>query len=162
MVVMNDTTIRADRNVYTRLLIVFVTLTADIDQCRCLTTADPLGLTRDADGAATDTDFDKVRAGLSQETEAFAVDYVAGADLDILTEVLVDVFQRDTLPLREAFRGINAQDIRASLYEGRDTLCIVTGVDTSTDDVALILIDELQLMFFVVIVVLTEYHVGRR
>lgn len=33
-------------------------------------------------GAAADTDFDKVRACLSEEEEAVAVDYVSGADLD--------------------------------------------------------------------------------
>ena len=161
MVVVDDTAIGADRDVDARLLIVAVTLGADIDECRGLAAADALRLARDADGATADADLDEVRTCLCEEAEALCIDDIAGADLDVIAEMLVDVAKRDALPLGEALRGVDAEHIRTSLQQGRYALCIVARVDAGADDVALVLIDELELMFFVVRVILAEDHVAQ-
>ena len=59
---MNDTTVRADRNINTGLFKVLISCLADFDQSGSLSTADTLLFTGDADGAAADTDLDKVSA----------------------------------------------------------------------------------------------------
>ena len=77
VVVMNDTTVRADGHINAGFCKVLITGCCDFDQSGCLTAADALGLTGDADGAAANTDLDKVRAGLCQKTETFTVNHVA-------------------------------------------------------------------------------------
>ena len=161
VVIVDDTAVGADRDVDARLLVVAVALGADINERRSLAAADALRLARDADGAAADADLDEVRTRLSEEAEALGVDDIARADLDIAAEVLVDVLERDALPLREAFRGVDAEHIRTGLQECRDTLRVVARVDAGADDVALVLVDELELMLLVVRVVLAEDHVAQ-
>ena len=82
MIIVNDTAVRADRNVDAGLLEILVTSGCNLDQSGSLTAADALLLTGDADGAAADADLDEVRAGLSEETEALTVNNVARADLN--------------------------------------------------------------------------------
>ena len=81
MIIVNDTAVRADRNVDAGLFEILVTSGCNLDQSGSLTAADALLLTGDADGAAADADLDKVRAGLSEEAEALTVNDVACADL---------------------------------------------------------------------------------
>ena len=71
--VIDDSAVRADRNIDACLLEVFVSGLADLDQGRSLASADSLGLTCDADGTAADSDLDKVRSALRQEQEAFLI-----------------------------------------------------------------------------------------
>ena len=68
VVVVNDTAVRADRNIDAGLLEILVTGGCNLDQSRSLTAADALLLTGDADGAAADADLDEVRARLGEET----------------------------------------------------------------------------------------------
>ena len=82
MIIVNDTAVRANRNVDAGLLEILVTSGCNLDQSGSLTAADALLLTGDADGAAADADLDEVRAGLSEETEALTVNNVARADLN--------------------------------------------------------------------------------
>ena len=81
---MNDAAVRADRDVDAGLLEILVACCRNLDQRSSLTAADALLLTGDADGAAADADLDEVRACLSEETEALAVNNVACADLYLL------------------------------------------------------------------------------
>ncbi len=99
MVVVHEAAVRADRDVDARLLEILIALAADIDERRRLAAADALRLARDADGAAADADFDEVRTRLREEAEALGIDDIARTDLDVLTEMLVDVAERDALPL---------------------------------------------------------------
>ena len=77
-------------NVDAGLLVVLVASCGNLDHGSGLTTADALGLAGNADGTAADADLDEVCAGLSQETEAFAVNHVTGANLHLVTVALTD------------------------------------------------------------------------
>ncbi len=99
MVIVDDTAVGADRDVDARLLEILIALAADVDERRRLAAADALRLARDADRAAADADFDEVRTRLREEAEALGIDDIARTDLDVLTEMLVDVAERDALPL---------------------------------------------------------------
>ena len=65
MIIMNDTTIGANWNINTRFFVVFITLTANINKSRSLTTTDTLGFTGNADRTAADTNFNKISTSLS-------------------------------------------------------------------------------------------------
>ena len=69
---------------------------------------------------------------------------------------IADPLQRDGLPLAEAFAGIDAQHVRTGLDQRRHTLFIVAGVDTGTDDIALIPVQQFIGMFLMGIVIFTE------
>ena len=101
---MHNTAIRAYRNINAGSLIVFITGCTYINQGSSLTTSDTLGLTGNTDGTAADTNLDKVSTCLGQEHKAFTVNYIAGTNLHILAEILMDVFQGNALPLGEALR----------------------------------------------------------
>lgn len=95
VVVINDTTVGAYRNVYAGFFEVFVTSLANVNQGSCLATADTFLFTGNADRTAADTNFNEVSASLSQEAEAFSVYYVACANLNAVTVVLTDPVQGD-------------------------------------------------------------------
>ena len=118
MVVMDDAAVGADGNIDAGLFIVLVAGRAHIDESSGLATADALGLTGDADGAAADADFDEIRAAVREETEAFFIDNVAGAAFDGVAVVFLDPLERAFLPLGITFRGVDAEDVRAGFDEG--------------------------------------------
>ena len=70
------------------LLKVFVTRLCDLDNGSRLTTANALRFASDADRAATNADFDKVRTAVSQESEAFSVHNIASANFHGVAVVL--------------------------------------------------------------------------
>ena len=74
MVVVYQTAIATDRDVYPCFLEVLVTSLRYIDDRRCLTTTDTLLLTGDTDRATADTDLDEVSTSLGEVAEAFFVD----------------------------------------------------------------------------------------
>ena len=69
VIVVYNAAIRADRDVYTGFLVVFIARLGDFNGRSCLTAADALLLTGDADGAAADADLYKVCACFGQEPE---------------------------------------------------------------------------------------------
>ena len=73
--------------------------------------------------------------------------------------MLVDVAERNALPLGEAFRRIDAEDVRASLEQCRDALGVVARIDARANDIAFVAVNELVLVVLVVRVVLAEDHV---
>ena len=85
VVVVDDAAVGADRHIHSGFLVIAVPFGAYIDQCGSLSSADALGFPGDADRAAADADFDEVRACLSEETEALAVNDVARADLYVVS-----------------------------------------------------------------------------
>ena len=161
MVVVNDTAVRADRNVDAGLLEILVTSGCNLDQSGSLTAADALLLTGDADRAAADADLDEVRAGLSEEAEAFTVNNVARADLYTVAVLCAYPGQGAALPLREALGGVNAENVCARLNQCRNTLCVVAGVDACADYITLVLIEQLKRVCLVAVVVLAEYHINK-
>ena len=161
MIVIDDAAVRADGDVDTRLLVVFVTLGTHVDECRCLSASDALRLARNADGTAADADLDKVCPRICEETEALTVHDVARANLDRITELLADVLDRHALPLGEPLRGVDAENIDARVDERRNAFRIVACIDACTDDVALVVVGQLQLIFLVVRVVLAEHHIAQ-
>ena len=104
MVVVNDSAVRANRNVDSRFFVVFVAGFGNLDCGGGLAAADAFLLAGDADGAAADSDFNKVSARFGQEPKAFRVDNVSGADLYVLAKIFVDVLKRAALPFGKAFR----------------------------------------------------------
>ena len=156
---MNDTTVRADRNINTGLFKVLISCLADFDQSGSLSTADTLLFTGDADGAAADTDLDKVSAAFCQEEEAVTVDNVASTDLDRVTIGLSGPFEGAFLPFGEAFGRVDTQNVCASLNQCGNALFVVTGIDTGTYDITFLAVEQFQSVFFMGIVVLTEYQI---
>ena len=143
MVIINDTTVGAYRNVYAGFFEVFVTSLANINQSSCLATADTFLFTGNADRTAADTNFNEVSASLSQEAEAFSIYYVACANLNAVTVVFTDPVQGDFLPCAIAFGGVNAEYVYACINQCGNTLSIVAGVDTCADDVAFFAVQQL-------------------
>ena len=156
MVVVDDAAIGADGHVDAGLLEVLVAGAADVDERGGLAAADALGLAGDADGAAADTDLDEVRTAVCQEAEALGVDDVAGTDLDGVAVVGANPLDGALLPLGEALRGIDAQNVCACLDEQGHALGVVARVDARADHVALVGIEQLVGVGLVGIVVLAE------
>ena len=101
-------------------LVVLVAGLGNLNDSGSLAAANALGLAGDADGAAADADLDEVSASLGQEEEALAVDNIASADLHLIAVVLADPGDGAGLPLAEALRGVDAEDMphRASTRAG--------------------------------------------
>ncbi len=161
MVVVDDAAVGADGDVNARLLEIFVTGLADVDERRRLPASDAFRLTGDADGAAADADFYKVRARLGEEAEAFGVDDVARADFDFRAVFFMDVIEGDALPFGVAFRGVDAERVGASVNQKRYALGVVAGIDARADAVTLVRVRDFQFVFFVVRVVLAEDHIAQ-
>src|SRR5699024_169714 len=98
-----------DRDVNTGLEEILVARRSDLDQRGRLAAANALLLTGDADRAAADADLDKVRARVSEEAEALAVNHVARADPDAVAVVLANPRKRAALPLGKALGRVDAQ-----------------------------------------------------
>ena len=158
MVVVYDTAIRANGHVNAGLFKVLISCLADLDQRSCLTAADALGLSGDADRAAADTDLDKVRTAISQEAEAIAVNHVASAYLDAVTVMLTDPCNGLLLPSRKSLGGVDAQHVCAGLYQCGNSLCVVTGVDARADHVSLMQVQQFIGILLMGVVVLAEYE----
>ena len=138
-------------HVDTGLLEVLVTSLGDFDGRGSLATADTLGLTGDADGTATDTDLDEVGASSARKRK-FAVDNVAGTDFHIVAVVLAHPFDGHLLPVRIALRKIDAQNVGASLDQSGNTLGVVAGVDARANQVALLVVEQLERVFLMGVV----------
>ena len=81
MIIVNDTAVRADRNVNSRFLEILVTSLCHVDNRSSLSSAYTLGLTGDTDRAAADTDFYKVSSCFSEEAETLTVNDVTCSNL---------------------------------------------------------------------------------
>ena len=158
VVVVNDTAVGADRYVNAGLLKVLVTSLGDLNHGSSLSATDTLGLTGDTNRTATDTDLDEVSAGLSQEAEALAVNDVAGTNLNGIAIFFADEGNGALLPLGKALAGVDTQYVDTCLNQRGNALGVVTGIDTCTDYVALLRIQQLVGVALMLIVVLTEYE----
>ena len=117
VVIVYDTAIRAYRNIDTGFLVVFISCLANFNQRGSLSTADTLGFTGDADRTAADTYLNKVSSSLSEEQEAVAVNYVACANLNLVTIVLTNPVDGNLLPFRITFGRVNAENVSASVNQ---------------------------------------------
>jgi len=72
--------------------------------------------------------------------------------------VLLDPLQGLCLVFGKTVRGIDNQDICTGLDQRWNTFCVVAGIDAGPDHQTLLLVQQLVGVFFVIIVVLTEYH----
>src|SRR4051812_20770334 len=154
--VTRDAAVRTDRYVDSRFVEVLVAGRGDLDQRRCLTATDALLFARNANRSAADADLHEVGACLDQIQEAFAIDDIAAAD-GRLAEVLLHELNGVGLPFRISIRRIDAQQIDAGVDQRRDAFGMVECVDASTDDEALLTIDELQWELLCSVVVLAEH-----
>ena len=161
MVVINDTAVRADGNIYAGSFIVFVSCLADLNQSRCLASADALGFSCDADRAAADTDFYKVCAAFGKEQKAFLVNNISGTDLDGVAVVCADIVDRQLLPFGKAFRRVDAKHVCTGIDKSRNSFGVVTGVDTGTDNVTLMRIQKLVRVLLMGFIVLAENEVEK-
>ncbi len=161
VVVLDDAAVRANRYINAGFLKIFIACRRDFNQCGCLSAADALLFAGDADRAAADADFDKIRARFCQETEAVTVHDIARADLDLVAIVRANPIDGAALPFGEALGGVDAECVRPRLNQRRDTLGIVAGVDARADDITFVLVEQLQGIFLVGIVVLAEYHIDK-
>ena len=159
MIIVNDTAVRADRDVNTCLFKIFIPRLCYLDDCRSLSAADTLGLTRDADGTSTDTDLYKVRASLCKEQETVSVDDITGTDLDAVAVMFTDPGNRSALPLAEALGRIDTENVRSCFNQCRNTLCVVSCIDTRSDNIALIGVEKLIDIFLMAVIILAENDV---
>ena len=159
MIVIDDAAIGADRNIDTGLAEPFISRLRYGLNSGCLSAADALGFTGDADGAAADTDLDEVCTGLRQIVEAVFIDDVAGTDLDRVAVLGTDPVNRFLLPDRIAVRRVDDQNIDTSLDQSRYTFLIVTRIDAGTDDIALLIVEDLVRIFLVRIIVFAEHEI---
>ena len=159
VVVLNDTAVRADWNVDTGFFEVFVTSSSNFNYGSSLAAADTFLFAGDADRTAADTDFDEVSACFSQEAEAFCVNNVAGTNFYGVAVVFADPFDGQALPFGEAFGRVDAQYVSACFNQSRNAFCVVTGVDTCAYYIAFVSIQQFQFIFFVRMVVFTEYQI---
>ena len=121
MIIVNDTAVRADRNVYAGLFKIFVARLDDIDKRSRLTAADTLLFARNADRAAADTDLDKVSACFGEEEEAVAVNYVSGADLYLVAIGLANEVERLFLPAAITLRRVDTEYVRTGFHKCRNS-----------------------------------------
>ena len=131
---MDETTVTTDGDIDACLFEVLVTSMRYIDDRRSLSTTNTLLLTGDTDRSTTDTDLDEVGTSFGEIAEALFVDDITCPDEDVIAIVLTDPAKGVVLPFGVAIRGVDAEDIGTSLDECRDTLGVVTGIDTSSDE----------------------------
>ena len=158
---MHDTAVRADRNVNAGRLEILIAGLRDLDHSCRLASADALRLTRNAYGSSADTDLYKISSGLCKEHKAFPVDDISRTDLDRIAVLVADPFDRSALPLGESLRGIDTENVRTGLDEGRHTLRIISGIDTGADDIALIPVKQLVGVRLVAVIILAEDHIDQ-
>lgn len=156
MVIVDKAAVRAHGDVHAGLFIVFISCGCNLNECACLTSADALGLTGNADRAAADADLDKICAGLGKEQEAVTVNDIACADLDAVSVALSYKVDSLFLPAGVALGGVDAQNICASLDECGDTGLVITAVDACADYVALLAVEYLVGVCLMLGVVLAE------
>ena len=90
MMVVNNTAVRTNRNINAGFIEIFVPCFANINKSGCLTAADTLGLTGDADRSAADTNLNKVSTCLCKEEEAIPIDNISGTDLNAVAVLFTD------------------------------------------------------------------------
>ena len=98
MVVMNDTTVRTERNVDTSLFKILVSFLCKFYYSGSLATADTLCFTGYADGSSADTDLYEVCTSVSKESECFAVNDVSCTDLYCITMFVSYKLKYSSLP----------------------------------------------------------------
>ena len=135
--VVNDTTVRTYRNVNTRFFKISITFCANVDKRSCLTTADTFSFTCDTNRTTTDTNFNKVCATVSKESKACSVNYVTSTDFYAVAVIFSYPSNSSLLPFRKTFRRVDTKNVYACFNKRRDSFCIVSSVDTCTNNVTL-------------------------
>ena len=138
MIVVNDTAVRAYGNIDTCFFVILITFLAYLDKRCSLTSADTLLFTGDTDRAAADTYLDKVCTAVSEETEAFAVHYVTCADLYAVAVAFSDPVDSELLPFGITLRAVDTKHVCTCFNKSRNTLCVVSCVDTCANYVTLV------------------------
>ena len=133
VVIVNNTTIRANGDINSGFLKIFITGSCNFNQRGCLTSADALGLASDADGTAADADLHEIGTCVSKEQETFFIHNIASTDFYGVAIVLSYPGNGLFLPAGKAFGGVDAKHICTGLHQRRNALCIVAGVDTCTN-----------------------------
>ena len=156
MVIVYDTAVGADGDIYACFFKILISLGADLDQRGSLAAADTFGLAGDTDGAAADTDLDEIGTAVSKIAEALSVNDIARAYLNGVAVMLADPRERDLLPLVEALGRVDHEHVHACLDESGHALGIVARVDARADDEALVLVEQLIGLCLVLVIVLAE------
>ena len=142
MVIVDDAAVAADGDVGAGFFEVGVAGFGDFDDGGGLAATDAFLFAGDADGAAADADFYEVCAGFGEEAEAFAVDYVTGANFDFVAVFFANESEHAFLPFAITFAGVDAEDVCAGCDEGWDALFVVVGIDAGADEVALVFVGQ--------------------
>ena len=143
VVVVNDAAVGADRNINSCLFEIFITLSCNFNYCCSLSAADTLLLTGDTDGTSADTDFNKVCACISQESEAFSVNYVACTDLYSVAVLFTNPCDSVALPFAVALGAVDAENVNACFNKCRNSFHVVTGINTGAYNISLMLVQNL-------------------
>ena len=100
---MDNTAVRANRHIDSRLLIICIPGFGYINEGGSLSSSDSLLLTGNTDSAAADTYLYKICSGLCQKTETFSVYDISGTYFYCISVVFPDIVYGQLLPLRKAF-----------------------------------------------------------
>ena len=161
MVIVDNSAVRADRNIDTGLFVIGVSSSCHLDQRSCLASSDSLLFSCDADRASADSDFDEISSGLRQETESFRIHHIACAHLHTLSVILPDIVDGDLLPLGKALRAVDAEHIGACFQKCWNTFLIVSRIDTRSHHVALGTVNQLVFIFLMAVVILAEHEIDK-
>ena len=106
-------------------------------------------------------DTDEVCAAICEEAEAFLINNVTCADLYAVAVVCTDPVDSQLLPLGVALGAVDTQNIRTYVNKSRNTLCVISCVDTCAYYITLLAVEKRVLVFLMLLIVLSEYEVHK-
>ena len=68
---------------------------------------------------------------------------------------------REPLPLGKALGGIDAEDVHARRYKCRHAFGIIACIDARTDNIALVVVRQLEIVFLIIRIVFAEHHIAK-
>ena len=138
MIIMNDTTITTDWYINTGFFVIFISCFCNLDSSCSLSPSDSLCLTGNTDRSTTDTDFDKVSATVSKETETIGIYNVTSSNLHGITIMLTNPINSKLLPFAESFTGIDTKHVYTCFYQRWYTFCIISCINSGTNHISLV------------------------
>ena len=160
MVVVDYAAVRADRNVNTRFLKVFVSCLRNFDKSGRLTPAYTFLFTRYTNASASDTHFYEIRACLCKEQKSVFVYDVAGADFNLFSVLFADKIYRAFLPDRIAFAAVDTQYVGSRFDEFGHPFFIIQRVNTCAYEIAFLIVEHFERIFFMFGIVFSEHEIN--
>ena len=136
MIIMDNTTVRTNRNIDTGFFVILISGFCNFNQGGCLPTSDSFLLSCDADRTAADSDFYEICTSLCQKTEAIAIHHVSCSYFNRITIIFTNIINGNLLPFGETFGTVNAKSICSCFQKCRNTFPVISGIDSCTHHIA--------------------------